>query len=165
MSDDVIDLGSYLGGQPPGKGGAFALWGAEGERSRFALPLWRVVYLLDGDRGGVLWTPARNPAAAASPFFVLDLAREPARTEFEGVTPETLAGEEAPSLAVGRGSAAVLLGRDQERVWWLVVTGPDVGREPPESGAREDVLFLAGECAGLLMHRGLGEEVDGEGEG
>ncbi len=48
MSDEIIDLTQYLNRESkeeePARG-AFALWGADGERSRFALPLWRTIYL------------------------------------------------------------------------------------------------------------------------
>ena len=40
MSDGIIDLTQYLKTSPgdeEGQRGAFALWGADGERSRFAL--------------------------------------------------------------------------------------------------------------------------------
>jgi len=57
VNDDVIDLTRYLARTPPdseqeGARGNFSVWGGEGERSRFALPIWRSIYLVGGGRGG-----------------------------------------------------------------------------------------------------------------
>jgi hypothetical protein len=45
---------------------------------------------------------------------------------------------------------AVFLGSHRGRRWHLLVTGPGV-EEPVEQRTREELLFLAGECAGLLV--------------
>ncbi len=156
MDDGIIDLTKYgRGGQ--GKGRTFALWGGEGERTRFALPVWRCIMLLDGEVGAIVSTAGEGTGEEVSPFFVLDLEVEPARTSFDGGHLGPLAGEEPPALAIEEGEAAVLLARDEARRWWLVVRGDDVGAEALTAGEREDLLFLAGECAGLLTHRGLAD--------
>lgn len=52
--DDIIDLGEYLRRRDEAEKAprtAFAVWGGEGKRARFALPLWRIVYLAGGARG------------------------------------------------------------------------------------------------------------------
>ena len=59
------------------------------------------------------------------------------------------------------GGLAVYLGEDTDRKWYLVVddleeTQPDLPGRP-----QNDLLFLAGECAGLLFFRGLAVGVDG----
>lgn len=157
MDDGIIDLPSWAAEREERKRAAtFAVWGGEGERSRFALPVWRTVYLLGGIRGGVLWTDA---SGELHPFFVLDLGAEPARTEFPATIAVRLEEREPPALAVEEGVAAVLLAATPERRWLLVVAGEDVGADEPDAASREDLLFLAGECAGLLMHRGLGDDV------
>lgn len=154
VSDGIIDLGEYLrrreGTKEPVS--TFALWGADGERSRFALPLWRAIYLAAGERGGILWdAPGGGPLR---PFVVLDLGSDPARTDFEwhgapgldpGRVPEVLT---APSR-----SLAVYLGENEGRRWFLVVVGGAGGVSEPSGRDREDILFLAGECAGLLFLR------------
>ena len=58
MTDDgVVDIRGYLKSSPEGAGsGAFAVWGGDGERSRFALPVWRAIYLAGGDWGCLLYT-------------------------------------------------------------------------------------------------------------
>ena len=175
MTDDrIIDIRGFLGesSEKPAEG-AFAVWGGEGEQSRFALPVWRAIYQVGGDWGGVVFRPKidqedvlhpkRVPADSvgdlsgepAYPFFVLDLKREPARTVISTKSLTLLAGREVPSLVFSpEGELGILLGEDEERRWFLQVRGgfseADVGRK-----TREILLFLAGECAGLLFLRDL----------
>lgn len=154
MTDEIIHLSDYL--EERGSRTTFAVQGGEGERSRFALPVWRAVYLLGGDRGGIIWTPpsGRSPRA----FFVLDLASDPARTEFgDGVT-DGLHGREAPAVEVRDETVTVLLAREEHRSWYLTVVGREPDEGEPSARAREDLLFLAGECAGLILHREMGGE-------
>lgn len=155
MDDRIIDLTTYGDGRTEEKG-AFALWGGEGERSRFALPVWRSIFILDGRRGGLVWSDAEGGSVRA--FFVLDLEEDPARLDFGELRVETMSGEEPPAVRLTEGVGLVLLRRTEGRVWWLVVTGTDVGASPLGAGDREDLLFLAGECAGLLTRRGLAGE-------
>jgi hypothetical protein len=167
--DDVIDLTSYRGQAFPrtdreGSPNRFAVWGAEGKRSRFALPVWRAIYSVAGGRGGLVWTSQRGDAGVPEPLFVLDLASEPARTEF---TPPSLAGldaREPPTLLEQEGSVVVYLGSRDDRNWFLILDGRSPS-EPLDSDAKEDLMFLAGECAGLLFFRQLadaGEEPNGK---
>ncbi len=167
MSDGIIDLTAYLRDRegdadgPPARG-AFALWGAEGERSRFALPLWRVVYLAGGGRGGIVSTRAGE--AAPTPFVVLDLEQDPPRLDFPMDMTAALATAASPALedlAGGRG-LAVFLGAAGERRWYLLVAGGDE-RGELRSRDREDILFLSGECAGLLFLRDFADD-DGDDE-
>lgn len=154
MSDGIIDLGEYLrrreGGKEPVS--TFALWGAEGERSRFALPLWRAIYLASGERGGILWdTPGGE---RLEPFVVLDLGSDPARTGFEWDGAPRLDRGRVPEVlsAPGRG-LAIYLGEEDGRRWFLLVGGGEGGVAEPVGRDRDDILFLAGECAGLLFLR------------
>jgi hypothetical protein len=155
--DRIIDIRKFLGESLEQVGpGAFSVWGGGEERSRFALPVWRAVFLVGGDWGGIISTPKMRSDASFEPFFVLDLKEEPART---AVSPELLQGlltEDAPAVALtDRGDLAILLGEDEDRMWFLQVRGGASGKAP--GGAdRETLLFLAGECAGLLFFRDLG---------
>lgn len=159
MDDQVIDLQEYLDRRPDSRRTSFAVWGGEGERSRFALPLWRAIYLVEGDRGGLLWLDENT--GRVHPFFVLDLASESPRTEFD---PDLLdevrgPGVEAPALAeIVPGGVTVYLGAKEGRRWFLVVDDGGMGREELQARHRDDLLFLAGECAGLLFHRDLWKE-------
>lgn len=156
---DVIDLSDYID-RPDRTGTTFAIEGGDDDRSRLALPVWRALYLLDGDRGGIAWTPAEEGRLRT--LFVLDLATEPARTDFDASVVDPVADREPPAVEIEEGRAVILLARDDEgRAWFLVVDGPDVGKQEHESRNREDLLFVAGECAGLVVYRKLHRFVDG----
>lgn len=169
MSDDIINLEEYLRRRDEGGGGqepsaTFALWGAEGERSRFALPLWRSIYLAGGERGGIVSVTAGGKKLR--PLVVLDLARDPARTGFHPWMVDALSGARAPEM-VERGvdaHLAIYLGEKDQRRWFMVIDGGDGKGGPLPIGDREDILFLAGECAGLLFLRDFANDM-GEDEG
>jgi hypothetical protein len=167
--DDIIDLGEYLRRREIAEKAprtAFAVWGGEGERTRFALPLWRVVYLAGGGRGGLVWVPsAEDRPALLRPFVVLDLAEDPARTRFAPSLVQGIDTSTAPLLReLGHDGLAVHLGEQEGRRWYLVVADAETGGGI-EGRARDDLLFLAGECAGLLFFRGFaGEARDPDGE-
>lgn len=159
MSDSIIDLTEYLRRKEDDTEGTatFALWGAEGERSRFALPLWRTIYLAGGERGGVLRMPSEVPGAL-EPFVVLDLTEDPPRIQFDADLIRDLVGDEAPLVRDAGGEGlAVFLGFGAECFWYLMVEGRE-GEGILGGRAREDVLFMAGECAGLLFLRELADE-------
>lgn len=168
MDDHVIDLSEYLERHPrsdAGEKSSFAVWGGEGERSRFALPLWRAIYLVGGDRGGLVRArKGASPPEKLTPFFVLDLASEPPRKEFSPGAVEEVWSLEPPAVADrGPGGVAVLLGEEGAWKWFLVVDDGSESREPLGGDVRDDLLFLAGECAGLLFHRELSHR-ESEGE-
>lgn len=165
MSDDrVIDIRRYLDQSSTVENqGAFAVWGGDGERSRFALPLWRAIYLAGGDWGGVVsletevagWTT--DPGLRSNPLFILDLKSDPARTEAALSSLLALEGETSPALSwTDEGGVAVLLGEEKGKSWFLLVQGQDTLRKP-EGKELETFLFLAGECSGLLFLRELSE--------
>jgi len=160
MANEIIDITRYLKREPATDlpRGSMALWGAEGERSRFALPLWRIIYLAEAERGLIL-SSETDGERVPEPFVVLDLANEPARTEVDaGVVPR-FAVDEGPSLIDFEADGLIVfLGSRTGRVWTLLVDGGSTRKTPLTAGAREDILFLAGECAGLLFLRDLTDE-------
>ena len=166
--DDIIDLGDYLRRRDvpePAPRTAFSVWGGEDERTRFALPLWRIVHLAGGARGGLVWVPAADERPSRMrAFVVLDLSEDPARTRFSPTLVHGIETTQAPMLReFGGAGLAVHLGEQEGRRWHLVVA--ETGENPVaiEGRVRDDLLFLAGECAGLLFFRGLaGEASDGE---
>ncbi|MSR35245.1 MAG: hypothetical protein EXR95_01200 [Gemmatimonadetes bacterium] len=91
--------------------------------------------------------------------MVLDLAEDPARTRF---LPGQVLGMEttpAPTLrASGDAGLAVHLGEHEGRRWYLVVDEANQEKNALEGRVRDDILFLAGECAGLLFFRGFASE-------
>jgi hypothetical protein len=159
VSDGIIDLGEYLRRREssPEPASTFALWGADGERSRFALPLWRAIYLAAGERGGVLWS--REGSGDLEPFVVLDLASEVPRTAFEWDGSPGLDPDQVPDLRRVPGMGLLIyLGTEDGRRWFLLVSGGKAGAADPVGRDREDMLFLAGECAGLLFLRDFADE-------
>ena len=166
--DDVIDLTQYLhrDGVPPDavtERANFAVWGGDGDRSRFALPIWRSIYLVGGGRGALVWVP-QGGATDPEAVFVLDLASDPARTDF--MLPNASAADscEPPAVFEEADSVAVYLGLQDGKNWFLVVD--DCGPAGVVADySRGDLFFLAGECAGLLFFRELaeaGEKLDRE---
>jgi len=160
VEDGIIDLEEYRkrSEEEEEEEGTFAVWGGDGERTRFALPLWRAIYILGGDRGAITWLPDPPGGKGPSPLFVLDLGRDPARLSFpvpqggwEGEVPPPSLGD------TGSGGAFVFLGFQAKKRWYLQVEGLR-SPGPPEGKPRETLLFLAGECAGLLFYRDFAEE-------
>ena len=157
MDKKTVDIGEYVGGfSVVAAGMTFSVWGGEGRRGRFALPIWRAIHLLAGERGGIVFL--EDGRAEASPFFLLDLINEPACLDFDSGSLGALLGREAPAMAVDPvGEVSVLLGRNGSGSWFLKVWGAD-SVSALEGESRETLLFLAGECAGLLFFRELTEE-------
>lgn len=173
MDDDVIDLTKYLdrskavsdigpgtdsGIEPDGGAsrGNFSVWGGDGDRSRFALPVWRSIYLVGGGRGGLAWEDREEAPGVLTPFFVLDLGAELARVEFGYELVADLETLEAPMVMESSTGIGIFLGTREGRHWYLVLDERSPTSEALQGGVREDLLFLAGECAGLLFYRELG---------
>ena len=157
MADEIIDLTRYLKREPATDlpRGSMTLWGADGERSRFALPLWRIIHLSRGQRGMILHAPVGR-TREATPFVVLDLGSDPARTDVDASRLPRFGPDEGPSLLdLGTDGLAVFLGARAGAVWTLWVDGIAERGDMLATSIREDVLFLAGECAGLLFLRDL----------
>jgi len=160
MSDDIINLTEFLERRAEARAptGTMALWGAEGERSRFALPLWRVVHIVGAERGIIYWQNTSGDTRPR-PFIVLDVARDPARLEISGA--QVAVGDDDSSLLVDRGEQGVVvrLGVKDERSWGLLADGRK-GAGELSARNREDILFLSGECAGLLFLRSFADEAE-----
>jgi hypothetical protein len=159
MADEIIDLSRFIArrtGEAPA--GTMTLWGADGERSRFALPLWRVVHLAGADRGVIFWRRVSD-GSPARPFVVLDIAQDPARLEVPDPLANCAEDASAELHDLGREGLLVCLGAKSDRSWGLLADG-GTRRTPLSSRKREDILFLAGECAGLLFLRDFAEEVE-----
>jgi hypothetical protein len=162
MADKVIDITSYFD-RDAGRSGTpvtMALWGADGDRSRFALPLWRIVHLAQAERGVIFWRPTEGDCKP-KPFVVVDLARSPARLHVDGVAlPACEQTAPATLHDLGPGGLVVFLGAHEGRSWCLLADGGSAREAMLDARRREDVLFLAGECAGLLLLRDLAGLVD-----
>lgn len=155
MADEIIDISRYFNRKPTSHlpRGSMALWGGDGERSRFALPLWRILHLTRAERGMIVsCEPGMHHLA--EPFVVLDLGSDPARTEIEPNAMPRYGEDEAPSLLDREAEGlAIFLGAGDGRVWALLVDRGVARTARLSATLREDILFLAGECAGLLFFR------------
>lgn len=166
MANEIIDITRYFKREPAADmpRGSMALWGADGERSRFALPLWRIIFLAEADRGMVVWSDAGSHRSQ-TPFVVLDLGADPARTDVDPEKVPRFGVDEGPSLVDLESDGVVIyLGSRRGRIWTLIADGGEGRESPLPASAREDVLFLAGECAGLLFLRDLAADADPEDE-
>jgi len=162
VSEHIIDLEDFRRRHPLERGATFSVWGGDGERSRLALPIWRAIYLVGGERGGIVWLPEDlESSSTPTPVFVLDLAAEPARTDFDATLMARLVQREPPAVEDEHpAGVAIYLGEDGSRRWFMVVSGGKGQARELLGKPREDLLFLAGECSGLLFHRDLAADTD-----
>lgn len=155
MADKIIDIGRYLDRDAARSHApaTMALWGADGDRSRFALPLWRIVHLAQADRGVIFWRD-EEADRTPNPFVVIDLAQDPARLAVDGAALPNCEPTNAATLHdLGPRGLLVCLGSRDGRHWCLMADGGGAREGVLDARRREDVLFLAGECAGLLFLR------------
>lgn len=153
MDEGIIDIRKYMVDQPNPGPQPFSIWGGEAERAGLALPVWRSLHLAGAERGGIVRQEVGS-AEPPAPVFVLDLGEEEARTFFPPLPEEVWAVGDPPALFHRRGGGIlVFLGEEEGKRWFLEVSGVD--GSGLNGKKREDLLFLAGECAGLLFLRRL----------
>lgn len=175
MDGNIIDLQGYLAD----RASHFAVWGGEGKRARFALPLWRAASLAAARRAVLVKRPriaeevvlrptlvtAEDSQASVrqrqvdetEPVFVLDLGSSTARTDVDGA--DIPAAVEPPLVLEGPEVIVVALGTKAVFDWFLMLDTPGEGLSPLSSQHREQLLFFAGECAGLLEQEGIAKEM------
>jgi tetratricopeptide (TPR) repeat protein len=147
---------------------ATALYGADPERSTVASILEKVLLLVDGDRASAVWVDEYGPGVVHV-HCVLDLLHTPPRRGFdpahlqaaweEGVPgfrdwADLSASPVVPILEGVRSTAAVAMGSDGSRSWYVVVDSVRPRAALPASQVSQ-LMFLAGECASILLHRDL----------
>ena len=146
---------------------ATVLYGADEDRASLVPHLYAAITAAAGDRGGLIWVDEYGPGLAHT-HLVLDLTSELPRRTFP-IEPLRLAwaagvpglydlpgSEASKSRATGgrRSLCAVSLGSDGIRAWFLVVDGQNP-RGPLGEDASGRVMFSAGECSSVVMHRDL----------
>ena len=136
-----------------------------GARALFAPPLAGGLSGRRDSGGGLVWVPSGDERPARlRPFVVLDLSEEPARTRFAASLVHSMKDCAAPTLREGGDAGlTVYLGEQDGRCWYMVVDEIGDSAETLEGRVRDDILFLAGECAGLLFFRGFATDA-GDGE-
>lgn len=144
--DDVIDLQKYRDQQERADDeGGLSLMGAEGERRHFALPLWRMASVARATWSGLIRArPGREP----TPVTVVDTASVDTRRTPPGGLPGDPLLPPPGLIQEPDGTVLVAVGVVKGDSWYVALGGRTPG--PLEPREREDLLFLAGECAGLV---------------
>ena len=137
------------------------------DRSRAALleHLAHVAELSGSDRVAVVWIDEYGPGLV-HPHVVLDLLSDRPRRIFS-VEPLQKAWDLGipGALDDARGEPAtfaVALGSDGAR-GWFVVADSVTRRKGIDADGRDRLMFLAGECSAVVLHRDLEEDGDEEG--
>lgn len=145
---------------------AASLYRADPARSDLLGHLARVATLLGADRAATVWIDEYGPGLV-HPHVVLDLlsdrprrsfSADPLRRAWEAGVPG-LFESHGTGLATPRGetppwTVAVALGSDGTRSWFLVADAVSAGRSLDDN-VRDRVMFLAGECSAVVLHRDL----------
>jgi hypothetical protein len=151
MSDDrIIDLTVRLRARESdeGTGHPLSLRGTDGERRRYALPLWRMAHVAQARWAALVCEELRHEPTAV---VVIDLAEDPPRAAPEDGIPRLEPDAAPPAILTCEGGGLVLpLGAGSDGMRWYAVTADRESAELPLAARRDDLLFLAGECAGLL---------------
>lgn len=165
MDDRIIDLGEYI--RKRGRGMASqritSTYGTDRARTRYGLSLWRCAYLLKGSRAGIVWEEVDAGDPRLHPLFVLDLAEDPARTTFEReIVGPLVEAADPPAVHHREGQdLTIFLGEQYQRRWYMVVADMAADTPPPQNRVRNDIFFLAGELAALVLSNDRGPDPQG----
>jgi tetratricopeptide (TPR) repeat protein len=145
-----------------------ALHRTDAERLKIMEHLAGVSRLLGSDRVAAVWIDEYGPGLV-HPHVVLDLISDTPRRRFsadplrmawnDGVPgkldlPDVDRSGPIPIHDTARSLCAVALGSDGAKAWFLVADGLNT-RLPLDRETSGALMFLAGECAGVLLHRDL----------
>ena len=137
------------------------LYGADPRRLAVFRNLTQVAELCDADRAATVWVDEYGPGSV-HPHVVLDnltdrprriFAMEPLRRAWEIGVPGAIDALSSPTSSVPT-TFAISLGSDGMRAWFLVAESC-AGRALLGPAVRDRLMFLAGECAAVLLHREL----------
>ncbi|HSW28292.1 MAG TPA: hypothetical protein VLH75_02250 [Longimicrobiales bacterium] len=161
---DILRLDAYRERRDQRLRLAMSLYGTDRGRSELLQHLVKVSGLLGADRAATVWIDEFGPGLV-HPHVVLDLlsdrprrafVAEPLRRAWAGGVPgvsETVTGP-APRGDGPAWTVAVALGSDGTRSWFLVADAVSpwggMGAE-----VRDRLMFLAGECSAVVLHRDL----------
>ena len=147
---------------------ALALYSADRERALLLRYLWSAASVTSADRAAVVWVDEYGPGLVHG-HVILDLCSDRPRRAFQPEPLRMAWSEGVPGLydAGGRDGAhglfeagayrsvcAVALGSDGLRAWFVVMDG-QTPRPLLTSDAAAEIMFLAGECSAILMHRDM----------
>lgn len=167
---NIVHLESYRCRKDSRLRQTLALYGHDPERSGILLQIWRAVSLVGADRGAVIWLDEYGPGLAHA-YALLDLASDRPRRLFSPIPLRAAWDAGVPGLldmssALGqlggesegiKSVSAVAMGSDGPRSWFLCLDSLTPRPALSEEAAGE-LMFIAGECASILLHRDLDRE-------
>ncbi|HKJ01078.1 MAG TPA: hypothetical protein VJ997_01450 [Longimicrobiales bacterium] len=126
--------------------------------------LSRLATLVGADRVATVWVDEYGPGLV-HPYVVLDLlsdrprrafAAEPLRRAWDSGVPGflELPGPQGRRNDASAWTLAVALGSDGTRSWFVIADSV-TPRAPLSTPVRDRLMFLAGECSGVVLHRDL----------
>ena len=147
---------------------ARALYGGDRPRQQLLEHLGEVAVLTGADRVGAVWVDEYG-AGLVHPHVVLDLlsnrtrrafSAEPLQRAWECGIPGAYDQASDPETTA-KGTMAIALGSDGARNWFLVAESI-ARRAPLPQRIRRRLMFLAGECSALVLHRDLSDSAADE---
>lgn len=137
------------------------LYGADPKRLAVFRYLTEISTLCEADRVATVWVDEYGPGAV-HPHVVLDhlmdrprrhFSPEPLRKAWELGVPGAIDALAEPGSSVPA-TFAISLGSDGMRAWFLVAESA-AGRPLLKAAVRDRLMFLAGECGAVMLHREL----------
>jgi len=157
----VLHLEDYRGKRAHRLRIADRLYGADPKRLAIFRHLSQVAELCDADRAATVWVDEYGPGSV-HPHVILDqlsdrprrfFSVEPLRRAWELGVPGAIDALADPTSSIPT-TFAISLGSDGMRAWFLVAESP-AGRPLLDAATRDRLMFLAGECAAVVLHRDL----------
>ncbi len=161
-TSDILRLDEYRDKRDQRVRVAASLYGADVGRSALLRHLADLAGIVGADRAAAVWVDEYGPGMV-HPHVLLDLlsddprrsfSAEPLRRAWEAGVPGFLESPGRRTAADSPWTLAVSLGSDGTRGWFLVADS--VTQRPvlsPE--VRDRVMFVAGECSAIVLHRDL----------
>jgi tetratricopeptide (TPR) repeat protein len=163
----VLRLEDYRGKRENRLRLADRLYSADPKRLAIFRHLTAIAELCDADRTATVWVDEYGPGSV-HPHVVHDqlfdrprrfFAVEPLRRAWELGVPGAIDALAEPTSVVPA-TFAISLGSDGMRAWFLVAES-SAGRPLLDATTRDRLMFFAGECAAVLLHRDLDELLPG----
>jgi tetratricopeptide (TPR) repeat protein len=140
---------------------AESLYSAAPGRQALLRHITEAASITGADRAAIVWVDEYGPGLV-HPHVVLDLLADRPRRSFsaEGLRRAWELGVPSALDEPGSGTSdwqsalSVALGSDGTRAWFLV-TESVTARSMLDADVREKIMFLAGECSALVLHRDL----------
>lgn len=167
-TSDVLRLEEYRGRREQRLHRTLALNRGDPIRSLVLDRLREILNVVPADRAAVVWVD-EYAEMVAQPYAVLDIGATPPRRSvgvdalirsWEVGVPALVPTEAEPSDGGGQ-RWVVSLGSDGLRLWFVFVEARR-GAPPAAGIRREALMFLAGECAAILLHRDLDTTSDAD---